>query len=186
MNEFENHVATYSRLALPNGGLMEWLQWKNPNSSNYAIWYVRYGGFLCVFGDAGDAVFQWHEVVSLEFIANCSLDYFEGKCQASPYGRRFRSWDEETAKERLTEFFAEEENAGLETKFEDAGGWGAIDNQFAWDCWCDDNAHDVFGQYWWDSDVTGSPGLRIDSSCELMLRGLKEAMKRCQSSVITS
>lgn len=182
---FKNHKARYTKFTAPNGWNMEWLEWRDPNSSFYAMWFIRMGPFLFVAGDVGEATFQWHECVDLKFIAGCDLSYFAEKCQASAYGVGFKSWDESLAKSNLVSYFKDEpqnedeedESSQQEKAFNEWRGWDALGSQHEWSEWAMNHAEKVFGQDWWDSSITASPGLGIDVHCKLMLEGLKLAMK---------
>lgn len=174
-NCFVNHKALYVKYMAPNGWGIEWLQWRDPNSSFYAMWFVRMGPFLFVSGDVGEATFQWGECNDLEFIAGCDLDYFAGKCRASEHGAGFQSWDEHRAGDRLTELLSE--SSEMTERFEERNGWRCLYSRHEWDEWAANHAEKVFGQDWWDSSITVSPGMGIDPRCELMLEGLKMAVK---------
>lgn len=91
---FANHVAILST-AKDHIGEITTLEWAQPGTWNCRIVYMMRGGILLVYGDLGDAVYQWGDKISLEFLAGCSLDYFTGKCQASEEGRGGKEWDED-------------------------------------------------------------------------------------------
>jgi hypothetical protein len=54
-------------------------------------------GGLTVLGDIGEAVYEWGQDISLEFLASLDFGYFHGKCQASESGRDFDIWDVDKA-----------------------------------------------------------------------------------------
>lgn len=74
--------------------LIKHLRWKKPGTVIYWIDYIISGHFLCVYGDAGDAIYAWSENLTWEFLKTCDLDYFHGKCQASEAGRDFVQWNQ--------------------------------------------------------------------------------------------
>lgn len=75
------------------------IKWKKPGEWNCAIVYYLdlKMGYLLVAGDLGEAVYQWSGPISLNFVANCNLDYFDSKCQASSCGERGREWNSDVA-----------------------------------------------------------------------------------------
>ena len=90
---FKNHVATAHEFRT-NVQELKAIDWGNPNGgSTYWMRYIISGATLIVIGDTGDAVFQWSERVTWEFLAGCDLHYFHSKCQASEMGRKFMHWD---------------------------------------------------------------------------------------------
>jgi len=176
---FKDHVATYEKV---NDNL-ETLQWKKPGSSMYGIWFVRQYSTVMIFGDCGDAIFQWNwePEFNLAWVAGCDDGYILGKCQASAHGREPYTWDAQTAREELRKLFADEEefeNLGfsedIEEKFEERFGWDSMSSKFEWDMWCHDNAYEVFGDDWYE--FVGSPGKRLDAGVELQLKGLRRAV----------
>lgn len=112
---FKNHQAKF--LSWPECPL-QLLEWRDKSGSGInLIKYVLHSknGVLMVFGDLGDAIYQWHPGdggTTWEFIADCSLDYFAGKCLASEDGRGYPEWNAKCAIARLAEHFkdAEEED----------------------------------------------------------------------------
>jgi len=89
-----NHHCIEQRYPL-TGNHGEVIVWKAPNTNVNSLIYVIFGRYLSVFGDLGDAVYAWSSNINVAFLAGCNVDYFEGKCQASPYGRHFQSWNGE-------------------------------------------------------------------------------------------
>jgi hypothetical protein len=92
----EDYFGQLGSAAKPN--MMRRLVWANPESNNCRIDYVLYGSVLFVCGDLGEAVYQWSQNVSLEFLADCDMDYFGGKCQASDSEPRGKSWNPDRVK----------------------------------------------------------------------------------------
>jgi len=87
---------------------IETLKWRKPGSSNFSMVFISYGAYLVVLGDAGEAVYQWSQMVTLEWVAGCHIGYILSKCQASPEGRQFEGWDEDHARARLADFFEDD------------------------------------------------------------------------------
>ena len=106
-DSFKDHVADYSLYhKMDEGGTgvvgsIEVLTWKKPGTGNYMVRYLVSGNTLCVYGDLGEAIYQWSENVTLEWISNLYLSYFKGKCQASEVGRDFREWSQRKALKEL-------------------------------------------------------------------------------------
>lgn len=69
------------------------LSWANPASSDYSIVYIIDHHTLCVYGDLGEAIYQWSGKINLHFLRSLNLDYFHGKCQASEKGRISDNYD---------------------------------------------------------------------------------------------
>lgn len=96
---FKNHKATFHDMGgdITHPSSMapriQHLRWKQDGTSNYWIDYIISGGFLLVYGDAGDAVYAWSDNITWDFLKSADLDYFKGKCQASEVGRDYRQWD---------------------------------------------------------------------------------------------
>ena len=187
MNDvFAKHQATYATWKAPNGWDVEWLSWREPGTNIYAIIYLQMGPFLFICGDVGEATFSWSESHDLAWIASCNLDYFLSKCRASESGTRFEIWDEKKAKERLTDRLKslDEEREGpdgdveggpAEQRFDECGGWGALEDRFTWDTWAADNAYDVFGDDWYEGGM-GAPGMTTHPRAILIFEGLKLAI----------
>ncbi len=186
---FEKHVATYVK----HSKYLETLEWKKPGTSIYAIWYVRQYGTLMVFGDMGEATYQWHpeDSVCLQWMGKCAPGYFFGKCCASPYGRTPEVWDSQHAIDDSRNYFAEgeaneawcdesrAERKKEEAAFEEAGGWQAFEDKHTWDEWLRNNGYDVFGDGWWESfPVTA--GMRRASCVEAHLTGLEAAVAQLE------
>jgi hypothetical protein len=184
---FKNHVAKYEK----HNEHLETLQWKEPGSSTYAIWYVRQYGTLMVWGDCYEATYQWNyqDGFDLKWIARCDEHYFISKCRASPHGREPYDWDSDEARRTLQKHFDEfkdskydedyeeerESRAGELEEFERFDGWRALDSKFEWEMWCWNHAYDVFGGCWYEG-VCANPGKVLGPCIPLHLTGLKRAM----------
>lgn len=100
---FKDHVAVWidkpawvdSAAIAPTSAML--ISWQNPKSWNYGCRFIIHRRWLCIVGDIGEAVFQWSEDLTLDFLAGIDLHYFLGKCQASPEGRKFEQWDGKVA-----------------------------------------------------------------------------------------
>ena len=165
---------------------VEHLFFSKPNSSNYSILFIRSFGTLFVAGDLGDAVFQWPGDSSLEWISNCNLDYFKGKCQASEVGRDFSEWDEEYAiksvLEYVTEYCDEEDEVKGKIEKLDESEWRSnIHSEFEWAGWLNENGSEVLEDqdYW---EWAFSVGKVIHTRCRAHLIGLQEAIKKLPES----
>ncbi len=67
-----------------------------------------------MIGDIGEAVFEWSEDLTLDFLASLNFDYFLGKCQASPAGKEFEQWDGRVAASNCAHRIKEIEAQNLE------------------------------------------------------------------------
>lgn len=83
------------------------INWQNPGSWNYGCRFIIHRRWLIVVGDIGEAVYEWGQDVTLEFLAGLDFHYFHGKCQASPEGRKFEQWDTAVAKVNIQARIAE-------------------------------------------------------------------------------
>ena len=181
---FKDHVAKYEK----HSDHLETLEWKEPGSSIYAIWYVRQYGTLMVFGDCYEAIYQWYPDMSFRSMADTNLDYFVSKCKASPHGRKPEIWDSAAAHTCLKEYFGqtsggmdEDDLAMLkkqEEEFEDLSGWRYLDSEFEWNHWAYDNASDVFGSDWYEDISLARPGMILDPCIRLHHAGLKAAFEQ--------
>ncbi len=77
---------------------VEVIRWRKPGTNVYAITFIKYGRCLMVLGDCFAATYQWSENLTWAFLAGCGLHYFLEKCESSPHGRGFKSWDADVAK----------------------------------------------------------------------------------------
>ena len=191
LDVFKDHVAKYEK----HGDQLETLEWKNPNSTTMAIWYVRQHGSLMVFGDCYDAIYQWswHQNITLEWMSKLREDYFISKCQASPHGREPKVFDSDALEKRMKEYFAdgctmreprcpkgECECCDLRRKEEhlfsqdEYNGWGHMEDEFTWVAWLRENGDAVFGADWWESVPTG---MILGPCIHLHLKGLRDAFE---------
>lgn len=83
------------------------IDWSNPESWNYGCRFLIYRRWLIVVGDIGEAVYEWGQDVSMEFLSRIDFGYFYGKCQASDGGRRLTFWDATEAIESIKYYHKE-------------------------------------------------------------------------------
>lgn len=83
------------------------LRWKRPGTGNCWVDYFVFGSTLFVRGDLGDAVYQWSEPVTFEWLSGIDLSYFVSKCQASELGSLPREWSDNDAFEGALCHFSE-------------------------------------------------------------------------------
>ncbi len=110
-SDFANHVAKIKYFG-ENGDLFTEIIWKHPDHHYSEIRYVFRYGFLLVYGDLGEASYQWYPSVSPEFVADCTLDYMMEKCQASEKGRNFKEFSSEEAEKYLRWYLNYEAECG--------------------------------------------------------------------------
>ena len=170
---FNNHVAEYTVLKDAAGHEVERLVWKKPGTSSYGVYYIRMGSVLFVAGDIGEAVYQWGENVSLEWISRLDSEYFRGKCQASDSGRGYLVWDQRLAEQRFKEI-CKEENVSKE-KIEDIefGIGFDLSHREEWHQFLHTHGHDFLGHS--DYYEYGDIGDRGSIRCLGHLIGLKMA-----------
>lgn len=126
---FKNHTTHHSVLKDEHGFEVERLMWGEVGTPVCRVYYLRYGSVLMVFGDLGDAIYQWNGDIDLRWISTCDLSYFAGKCQASEEGRGYKVWSADRARERLDEIAAQEA--------EEYTSWSDADEQAVFDRACD-------------------------------------------------
>lgn len=71
------------------------IYWQNPASWNYGCRFIIHNGWLTIIGDIGEAVYQWSDKLTLEFLAGIDFGYFLSKCRASEKGSDFSMWSAE-------------------------------------------------------------------------------------------
>jgi len=165
---FEKHKAIASR--------NEILWRQNGTRINLVRFTIVADRYLVVTGDLGEAVYQWGESITFQFLAGLSLSYFASKCQASEHGRGYESWSDELARKCLQEDVdradESEERAQLAKKAIDAG---AYEDLHSWTRWVfDESIEDGRYEQYWEQ---GHLGMRPDIRCQIQLRGLKLAFK---------
>ncbi len=179
-DDFKDHKAEYSVYSREDGDdTIEVLRWRKPGSSMYYVQYIMKGGNLFVSGDLGEAIYQWYECQSLEWVSKLDLSYFKGKCQASEVGRDFSDWDEGEAEKRIQEHFKEyydEENReNMRDNFERTGGTSSLFNEQDWHIWLNEYGYQILGSEYYEY---GNVGKVISYRCEAHLFGLKMAMEQ--------
>ena len=190
--DYEYHVATHTVFKSEDGQI-EYLLWKKPGTSNYMVTYIIAGGYLYVSGDLGEAIYQWSDRISFEWLAKLDLYYFSSKCQASEYGRGYKEWCSTEAEEDVKIMLEEASENGdcvcteedeeckcfekhkkeLWDKFKETRGDWNLRSKEEWHMWCQESAEEVLGPDWWES--VGQIGEIISPRCELHLLGLKMA-----------
>ncbi len=73
------------------------IQWAKPGTSINSIRFILSGSYLCAIGDLGDAVYQWPEIITPEFLATCEFSYMIGKLRAYPGDDGFKTWRNDAA-----------------------------------------------------------------------------------------
>lgn len=102
---FKDHRATM--LGNPITPAARVISWENPKSWNYGCRFIIHRRWLCVVGDIGEAVFEWSQDITLEFLASLDFGYFHSKCQASNSGRDFEQFDGEVAWKNAGQYIEE-------------------------------------------------------------------------------
>lgn len=78
------------------------IYWQNPDTWNYACRYFIHRRWLMVVGDLGEAIYEWGQDISLEFLSKLDFHYFHGKCRSSVTGCRYQQWDSNVAYTNLS------------------------------------------------------------------------------------
>ncbi len=197
---FPNHKAEIINVSAESivGEDFTIIKWHQPGTSFYSVTYIIRRNYLYVSGDIGEAVYCWGSTISPEFLAVCSLDYFAGKCQASEYGRGYKTWNGDIAYKScisyIKDMIAEEtcdnyypvvaEDVSPEqikaylSKKADGMTTGdlkeACYSKYSLSRWLEDYGVEVFGQDFWELSF----GEVIDIRCEGHLIGIKMAAEQ--------
>ena len=173
---FKNHKATVDQYAQLDCGRIdiEVLTWKKPDSSSYMVRYIIYGNTLCVYGDLGEAIYQWSQAITFEWLSSLDLSYFKGKCQASEVGRDFREWNNNKAIDTLKSFAKDEYFKWSD--FEENGGKDSLYDVREWEEWLRENGTDVLGENFWEWAF--EIGYTINTRCMYHFIGLQMAMEQ--------
>jgi hypothetical protein len=102
---FKDHRATI--IAPLEDSPVAVINWQKPGTWNYGCRFIIHRRWLVVVGDIGEAVFEWGQDITPEFLLKINLDYFLGKCQASHNGRKFEGWNNQVALENSVRFFSD-------------------------------------------------------------------------------
>lgn len=168
---FIGHVAT---VEADNGDSMI-VKWAKPGDSHALCIFIIRKGALYVSGDLGAAVYEWSGRVSLAWIANTSLDYFEGKCQASETGRDFKQWSKEKAQRRALDLMKTQrdyEGDEYAPGVDEDEVRGACESNDDWSRFLSDNGDAAFGCDYWENYGIG---YEIHIRCRLHHLGVKLA-----------
>ncbi len=95
------------------------INWQKPGTWTYGCRYILHRRWLIVVGDIGEAVFEWSQDLTPDFLLSINFDYFMGKCQASPSGKDFQQWDGRLAWLRFTESCQEDGMEAFKAACED-------------------------------------------------------------------
>ena len=101
---------------------------REPGTNNlFQKWIIDYNS-LIVKGDCFDAIYSWGGKISLDFLANCSLDYFSSKCLADRHGYEQSEFDHNGYEQKMksiaiehisSEFNLPEEHLGFDELSDD-------------------------------------------------------------------
>lgn len=86
---FSSHVASIPADRIFSNIEPYVINWRSPDTGNYAMQFIIHRNYLVVLGDVGEAVYGWGQPLTLEFLKNCDWHYFAGKCVASETGRNY-------------------------------------------------------------------------------------------------
>lgn len=182
---FTQHEAVRVVVADKLAGHAMWvLNWRKPETGMYGVRYIIDANKLIVTGDLGYAIYLWSEPITFEFVADCDLGYFSGKCKASEKGYQYTQWYEGEARKEL-ELWVEEAEENGETKEERRkkldtldfdGAWNAISDEHTWADWLRTYGRETFrSDDWFD---WFNIGIGVDVRCRAHLIGLKMAMEQ--------
>lgn len=130
-----------------------WVKFAKPGTNIDMLCFNTFYGYLTVIGDLGDAVYQWGERITLDWVAGCSLDYVLGKCQASEVGRDFHDWDASLCHEDLEKWAVQEfDEQDLERPEEELkeAGYAIDDGIIGWQAYLYRYGHELFGSEFYE------------------------------------
>jgi len=140
---FKDHVMS----KLPG----DWYRFAKPGTGIDSLNFQFFRGYWIVVGDLGDAVYQWKQEVTAEWIAGCNLDYVLGKCQASEVGYRFKEWDPQLCLEDMEKWAKEDCDDKDKAEYHVRDAKFAIeDGEVAWQAYVYDNGCEVFGDEFYE------------------------------------
>ena len=176
--DYAEHKATYIKLDKDvTQETMEILFWQKPGTSNCYVRYCRFGLYLMVTGDLGDAIYKWGDTPTISWIADLDLGYFTGKCIASENGRGYKEWDMDWLTDEqlnhIGEMFGDE--AAKVIREED--GKHASRWQQEWSCWLHDHQDDL-GDEWYEM---ANYGECISTRAIYHLEGVKRAVAQLKA-----
>ena len=195
---FKDHRAVFS-----DCGMFKTLEWGNPGTSNYWLRAIISKRTLIIYGDIGDAIYQWSQELDWQWLSGLGLGYFSGKCQASEEGRQYVDWDDEAAQSWLETCFKDEEeqraadmeewdedkrkayaekHPTMRQRFEDASGAGNLFSQMEWNMFLHDNGHEIFGD---DLSSVAECGQVIAQRCQAHLIAIKMAVESVSHGLTT-
>lgn len=123
---------------------------------NYYLHYLITGSHLVVTGDLHAAVYQWSRPVCREFVAGCELEYFAGKCIASPTGNG-EEWDARYAEAGVRELLADpaEDWPERTSPYLGDSAFDCLGTRDEWRQWLARNGDEVFGDDSWEYGSIG-------------------------------
>lgn len=125
---FEEHELKYEEQDSEMSGKIYRLRWAKPGTVIDSSTFVIERGRLFVYGDFGEAVYNWYSDINPAFLLDCHEHYIHGKCTASVKGRRFVTWNDR----KLSSFLQEQKEERVEEAVE-AGCYTRIDHRDWWD-----------------------------------------------------
>jgi len=166
---FANHVATLERVMLRGSELLSIL-WAKPGTSNMSMSITIHRGRVFIYGDLGEAIYNWYGDIGIDFFPGINMQYFFSKCEASEFGRKPTTWDSDEAlewikkeKRRISaDKSCDEYPKGAAKAFREIKDEmvSATEQEWMWHGFLASHERevcDVWGQDWWERDVTG-PG----------------------------
>lgn len=186
---FAEHHASFTEYApdVQTEWYIKTLYWAKPGTGMYSIRYVIMGPVLMVWGDLGDAVYRWSAPIDWHFLAGCDLQYFAGKCQASPVGRTYEDYDADVAWldfQEALERHAEDGYPAPDPQAVEEGRRAIRNGHDEWHEWMRSEGSRVFGPDWyeWVPDV----GKRVAMTCAAHLFGIKMAVAQMPPKTVKS
>jgi len=184
---FSENIATYQKFSDD----VRMIEFKRPDSMIHGITYIIHERTLFVNGDYYAATYRWSSPISFQFLAGCHLGYFSEKCDASPEGREYLSWDEEVARkgfeEELENRIAElglDDDKEAEKAFKEK--WadeieearGCLSDRWEWFRFIDSYHHNEFVEAMFGDDHYGdyNIGMTVDVCCQAHLVGIRLAV----------
>ena len=151
---------------------MESITWRQEETTNYYMHYLKQGYNLIVTGDVGDAIYRTGFTTFDEW-ARSDIGYFSSKCVASEDGRLYKEWSSERIKQEVQETIKAEDLSW--SKFVKARGPSSFAYEQEWYQWLNECGDDFFGC---DRSCWPVHGKQVAIRCRGHLIGLQMAMEQ--------
>jgi hypothetical protein len=179
-DRFKNHrVRVRSFISSDSNGPsayrpIEEFYWAAPGVGDFSCTYLFRRNRLIVFGDLGEAIYVWSEIIPPKFVAETNYDYFIKKYMEIDGPVRLYDWDADRVREKMAQFLEKRVGDGeVSEVFED---WeSSIFSEREWELFVYDNQ-----ELMEEDATTWGEGINFRSVCHWY--GFKLAFKQFRES----